>query len=254
MGTDLVNIGGLVIKNQAIELTKHVSSEFAKGAQDGLLGLAFPNINTISTDGKPDPQPTPVVNMIHQKDIPEDSELFTVALYSSRYKDEESFYTFGWIDKDLVKYSGEEIAWAEIDNSQGFWMFSSESVSVNGETVTVSGNKAIADTGTTLAMVSDEVCKALYDKIKGSLYSYKYQGYLIPSDIKADELPDFTVAVGSEQFAIQKENLLFAPAEEGWVYGGVQSRGSLPFDILGDVFLKSVYAVCNCPSGVGVQS
>lgn len=27
------------------------------------------------------------------------------------------------------------------------------------------------------------------------------------------------------------------------VYGGIQSRGSMTFDILGDTFLKSIYAV-----------
>ncbi|KAM7184285.1 eukaryotic aspartyl protease [Naviculisporaceae sp. PSN 640] len=241
VGTDVVEIAGLVIENQAIELTKHVSSQFAKGAQDGLLGLAFPQINTVTKDGTPHPQATPVVNMIKQHDIPKEAELFTVALYSSRDKGKKSFYTFGWIDQDLVK--GKEIAWVDIDNSQGFWMFDSESAKVNGETVTVSGNKAIADTGTTLALVSDEVCKALYAKIKGSSYSYKYQGYLIPSDIDLEDLPEFSVAVGDKQFVIQKEDLLFAPAEEGQIYGGVQSRGTMPFDILGDVFLKSVYAI-----------
>ena len=243
VGTDNVTIGGLVIKKQAIELTKHVSSEFSHGIQDGLLGLAFPKINTITTNGTSDPQPTPVVNMISQDDIPKDAELFTTAFYSTRDKDEKSFYTFGWIDHDLVKASGEEIAWTEIDNSEGFWLFKSESASVNGDKVSVSGNKAIADTGTTLALVSDEVCKALYKQIKGSSYSWKDQGYLIPNDIKLEDLPDFSVAVGDKEFVIQKENLLFAPADDSHWYGGVQSRGSMPFDILGDVFLKSVYAV-----------
>ena len=44
-------------------------------------------------------------------------------------------------------------------------------------------------------------------------------------------------------FQIQKEDLAFAPADEANWYGGVQSRGTMTFDILGDVFLKSVYAV-----------
>ena len=29
----------------------------------------------------------------------------------------------------------------------------------------------------------------------------------------------------------------------GYCYGGCQSRGDLPFSILGDVFLKNVYAI-----------
>ncbi|KAK4219572.1 hypothetical protein QBC37DRAFT_477657 [Rhypophila decipiens] len=244
VGTDNVTIGGMTIRDQSIEVASKLSDQFKKGVQDGLLGLAFQKINTITTDGKPDPQPTPVDNMIKQHDIPKNSELFTVAFWSSRDEEhDKSFYTFGWIDHDLVKKSGEEIAWADIDNSEGFWTFKSESVTIAGETLDLSGNTAIADTGTTLALVSDKVCEALYNKIKGSEYSSEYQGYLIPDDIKDEDLPKFTVAVGDKQFMIQKEDLLFAPAGKGKCYGGVQSRGSLTFDILGDTFLKSVYAI-----------
>ncbi|KAK3392090.1 aspartic peptidase domain-containing protein [Sordaria brevicollis] len=246
VGTDVITVGGLQIKNQAIELATKVSSAFSSGEADGLLGLAFSTINTIESDGKPDPQPTPVENMISQEDIPKDAELFTSAFYSARddKSGEKSFYTFGWIDQELVDQSGEkDITWTPIDNSEGFWKFPSESATVNGETVSVSGNTAIADTGTTLALVSDEVCKALYAKIKGSTYSYRYQGYLIPSAITADQLPDLTVAVGDKQFVIQKEDLLLAPADKDHWYGGVQSRGTMPFDILGDTFLKSIYAI-----------
>lgn len=42
---------------------------------------------------------------------------------------------------------------------------------------------------------------------------------------------------------MQKEDLGFANAGNGMVYGGIQSRGDMDFDILGDTFLKSVYAI-----------
>lgn len=131
----------------------------------------------------------------------------------------------------------------DIDNSEGFWQFPSTSATVNGKTITLSDNTAIADTGTTLALVSDEVVDALYAAIPGAKYDEQQQGYLIPTSIKANQLPDFTVAVGYKQFTIQKEDLVFAIASEGYWYGGVQSRGDNPFDILGDTFLKSVYAI-----------
>lgn len=187
--------------------------------------------------------------MITQEDIPKDAELFTSAFYSSRDDDARSFYTFGWIDQDLVTASGEEISWTEIDNSQGFWMFPSASAIVNGQTINQSGNTAIADTGTTLALVSDQVCDALYKSIKGATYSSQYQGYIVPNSVTVQDLPDFSVAIGDKQFVIQKEDLVFAPADDSHWYGGVQSRGDMTFDILGDTFLKSVYAVCD-PSSV----
>jgi hypothetical protein len=52
-----------------------------------------------------------------------------------------------------------------------------------------------------------------------------------------------TFAVGDNQFAVQKEDLGFADAGNGMVYGGIQSRGDMTFDILGDTFLKGIYAV-----------
>ena len=41
VGTDVVNIGGIILKNQAVELAKKLSSSFEQQAGDGLLGLAM---------------------------------------------------------------------------------------------------------------------------------------------------------------------------------------------------------------------
>lgn len=155
----------------------------------------------------------------------------------------ESFYTFGYIDQDTVTASGQEIFYTPVDNAQGFWMFDSTSATVNGQTIDQSGNTAIADTGTTLALVSDATCKAIYDAIPNSTYDPTQQGYVFPSDTTEDQLPVVTFAVGDKQFIVQKEDLAFADAGNGMVYGGIQSRGSMTFDILGDTFLKSIYAV-----------
>jgi len=243
VGTDNVVLGGLTIKNQAVELANKMSAQFIQGAGDGLLGLAFGTINTVT----PEPAQTPVQNMISQQDIPATAELFTAKLGSWRDANEpdkgESFYTFGYIDDATVKASGAEIAYTPVDNSQGFWMFDSTSATVNGTTIDQSGNTAIADTGTTLALVSDNTCKAIYDAIPGSTYDSTQQGYTFPSSTTADQLPVVTFAVGDTQFAVQKEDLAFADAGNGMVYGGIQSRGTMTFDILGDTFLKGIYAV-----------
>ncbi|KAH7146857.1 aspartic peptidase domain-containing protein [Dactylonectria estremocensis] len=243
-GSDNVTIGGLTIESQTVELASKLSQQFARGTGDGLLGLAFPPINTVMNNGNSDPADTPVVNMMKQGDIPKEAQLFTSAFYSQRDANSpESFYTFGYIDTDLVSSSGEEITWTDIDSSQGFWMFPSASASVNGKIIKLSGNKAIADTGTTLVLVSDEVCEALYNAIPGATYDSTQQGYVFPTSTKVEDLPEFKVAIGDKQFVIQPEDLAFAPADNNNWYGGVQSRGNMSFDILGDAFLKSVYAI-----------
>ena len=243
VGNDNVNIGGLLIKGQAIEVADKLSVQFAQGAGDGLLGLAFGNINTV----KPKAVSTPVENMISQADIPKSAELFTAKLGSWRDSDEpdkgESFYTFGYIDQDTVKAAETDIYYTPIDKSQGFWMFDSPSATVNGKSITRSGNKAIADTGTTLALVGDETCQAIYDSIEGAIYDDDSQGWIYPSTTPVDKLPVITFAVGDKQCIVQKEDLGFAEAKSGYVYGGIQSRGSMTMDILGDTFLKGIYAV-----------
>jgi hypothetical protein len=182
-------------------------------------------------------------NLISQNLIPSDAQLFTAHLGEAAIKSDNSFYTFGYIDQDTVSATGNQIAYADVDNSQGFWTFQSTSATVNGKTINRSGNTAIADTGTTLALVDDATVKAIYDAIPGSKYDSSQQGYTFPSNTSADKLPTITFAVGDTQIAVHKSALSFADAGNGYVYGGIQSRGSNSFDILGDTWLKGLYAV-----------
>lgn len=191
---------------------------------------------------------TPVENMITQSDIPKESELFTAYLGSWRDANEddkgESFYTFGFIDQDVIKKNGGKAPYyTPVDSSSGFWKFTSASASVNGKTIPRNGNTAIADTGTTLALVDDATCKAIYAAIPGAVYDSNQQGWTFPTKTTADQLPVVTFAVGDQQFAVQKEDLAFASVSSTMVYGGIQSRGDLDFDILGDTWLKGIYAI-----------
>ena len=95
-----MTIGGLTIKNQDVELANQLSAQFVSDSgSSGLLGLAFGQLNTV----KPTAVKTPVENMIAQKDIPSNMELFTAYLGSWRDATEpdkgQSFYTFGYIDQ-----------------------------------------------------------------------------------------------------------------------------------------------------------
>jgi hypothetical protein len=63
---DTVTVGGIQIKNQAVECADTLSSAFSSGSGDGLLGLAFGNINTVT----PHAVATPVTNMHTEKLIP----------------------------------------------------------------------------------------------------------------------------------------------------------------------------------------
>lgn len=236
--SDTISLGGLTIKNQEVELAKKLSSEFASGAGDGLFGLAWPSINTVT----PTPAKTPVQNAIAEGVISQG--LFTAHLSSYREEgntDGTSFYTFGAIDTSVP--GADSPFYTPVDNSQGFWQFDSTTASVNGQSIARSGNTAIADTGTTLALVDDQTVEAIYAAIPGSSYNDQQQGYVFPQTVTPDQLPVVKFAVGSQEFALPKESLAFADNGDGTWYGGVQSRGDMDMDILGDSFLKGVYAV-----------
>jgi hypothetical protein len=85
-------------------------------------GLGFGSINTV----KPKPVKTPVDNMILQKDIEPGEELFTCLLGSIENKttpglNHDSYFTFGYIVRDLVKQAGlAEPYWVPVDKSSGF--------------------------------------------------------------------------------------------------------------------------------------
>ncbi|CAK7233635.1 hypothetical protein SBRCBS47491_008679 [Sporothrix bragantina] len=240
VGTDAVTIGGLAVSNQAVELAKKMSQSFLTGSGDGLLGLAWSSINTVSKCFIPKPQKNPMENLVESKILPQGHQFFTSCLYSDRDAGKDSFYTFGYIDS---QFADKDIAWANIDKSSGWWQFQSTSNTVGGQKFQHPGNTAIADTGTSLCLISDDTCKALYASIPGAKYDNDSQGWLIPTTVTVDQLPSVKIAVGDTDFEIQPEDLIYGPPEDGFWYGGVQSRGDFDIDVLGDVFLKSIYAI-----------
>ncbi|RYN74134.1 hypothetical protein AA0117_g7227 [Alternaria alternata] len=245
VGTDNVTLGGLCIEGQAIELASKLSPQFTSGAGDGLLGLAFGHINTV----KPKKVATPVEQMILQSDIPSSQELFTCYLGSWRDENDvdhgESFYTFGYIDEQVLSRCGvSEPHYVPIDPSKGFWQFSSPTATLNGEIIQrPPGNTAIADTGTTLALVDDALSEKIYSTIPGAVYDKAHQGWTFPIGTKISDLPTLALAVGDKEFEVQKEDFGFAKCGAGMQYGGIQSRGKSEFDIFGDTWLKGVYAI-----------
>lgn len=229
---DDVKIGDLTCTKQGVEVATRLSSSFLNSqGSDGLLGLAWPKINT----AKPQ-QKTPMQNMMENNIT--DKGVFTCCLRHD--KDGKGFYSFGTV---LAKEAGveeEKIEYTPIDNSQGFWAFPSEKAIIGDQTVELKSNSAIADTGTTLALVSDDVVTALYKAIPGAKLDNNQGGYVYPVGAK---VPDIQLAVGDKMYTIYGKDLAYGAPEKGMVFGGIQSRGSNPFDILGDIFLKCVYVV-----------
>ena len=131
---DRVTIENLTVLTQAVGVATSVSRTFLQdGEVDGLLGLGFTELNSIT----PNPQKTWFDNIRGNLSAP----LFATALRRRR----AGAYDFGYIDSE--KYVG-NITWTDVDGEDGFWDFGVSGFAVGGESVSKTTIRADADTGT----------------------------------------------------------------------------------------------------------
>lgn len=221
--SDKVVIGGVTATSQAVEAATSVSSTFTSDTQnDGLVGLAFDSINTVT----PTKQKTFFTNV--------KSSLASPVFAAYLRHQAAGVYDFGFIDSS--KYSG-SIAYAAVNTANGFWQFTAGNYYV-GSTSEGSFGSAIADTGTSVILVPDAVINAYYSRVSGAENSD--QGVIFPC---TSTLPSFSVTVGGVKRTTPGTYINYASVGGGYCYGGIQSNEGLPFSILGDVFLKSQYVV-----------
>ncbi|KAF4446567.1 putative endothiapepsin precursor [Fusarium austroafricanum] len=236
---DKVSIGGLSVEAQAVQVADKVHESFAQQQDmDGLLGLGFGSINTVV----PQKQDT----FFENAKTEHGTQVFTADLQH----DAPGTYAFGVINK--TAYTG-DIAYTSVDSATGMWRFRTTGFSVGkGKRI----NKpigAIADTGTSLMFLPEEVNKAYYSQVNGSKVDQAAGGYVFPCDTT---MPDFTFYVGDVGVTVPGAYMNFAPLEgaepkdpgqkdkrgSGTCYGGLQSSGS-EINIFGALALKAAFVV-----------
>jgi len=232
VGTDKVTVGTTVVTGQTVELAKTVADSFVQDKfSDGLLGLAFSTINTVQTNGQQTPQKTFIENALPNLK----AGLFAADLKHST----PGSYDFGFIDDK--KHTG-ELAYTPIDSSNGFWEFPALNYKVANSTFSSgAGSTAIADTGTTLILVSNEIAAKYYASVKGAKNDQTQGGYTFPCSAT---LPDLSLAIGSAYANIPGSALNYAPVDQtgATCFGGLQGAPTKQF-IYGDIFFKAYYSV-----------
>jgi hypothetical protein len=199
VGTDTVNIGGVTVTSQAVELPTAVSASFVQDtASNGLLGLAFSKLNTV----KPTQQKTFFDNAIPTLQTP----VFTADLRHAV----PGAYEFGTIDS--TKFNG-TMQWAPINTTNGFWQFSSQSASLGAAgAVQLPGGQAIADTGTTLMLMDPSIVNAYYSQVTGAANDAQAGGVTFPCSAT---LPDMAVDIGGQFMAtVRGSDINFAPVDQ----------------------------------------
>jgi len=226
--TDTVSVGASTVTGQAVELAKTVSAEFVSDASDGLLGLAFDSINTVT----PNQQKTFFFNAIAQG-LP--LPVFTANLK----KGKPGNYNFGYIDSS--EYTG-SITYVPVSTANGFWEFTGNGYAVGTGSFVSSSIDAIADTGTTLLYLPAAAVKAYYAKVSGATNSNAAGGYIFPCSAT---LPSITLGIGSYKAVVPGTYINYAPYSGSSCFGGIQSNAGIGFSIYGDIFLKSQFVVFN---------
>ena len=163
-----------------------------------------------------------------------DHQLTVVTLAAGRYN-------FGYIDSKA--YTG-SIAYAPVDNSGGFWDWTSSGYAIGNGTFKNTTLQGIADTGTSLFLLPSSVVSAYYGEVSGAKYDNNQGGYTLPC---SGSTPDFSFGVGSAEalITVPGDYIKYAPTSSSGrtCYGGLQSDSGIGFSIWGDVALKSAFVV-----------
>lgn len=212
LAQDTVSIGGVVVEDQVFGLPNSVSDSFLSDENsNGLVGLGFTSINTFD----PGPQKTFFDNVLPDLDEP----VFTARLKSEAVGE----YEFGIVDHE--KYSGTLVN-VSVDDSNGFWQFETGQFAVGGGSLQKITDvpTAIADTGTSLMLVSPQVAKAYY--AGWAQYSNSVDGYIFSCDTN---IPSLSVAIGNKfQATIPGSLINFAEIGKNKTTGGTGKFLILP--------------------------
>ncbi|KAK4040661.1 aspartic peptidase domain-containing protein [Parachaetomium inaequale] len=226
LGTDIVDVGGAMVANQAVQMATAVSPAFAKDTHlSGLLGLAFSQLSSV----KPVKPKTFFENVMPSLAQP----LFTADLR----KDTTGAYEFGRIDAS--KFVG-RLSWIPVSTGKGFWQVSSKGFAVGGTRTKLPVVQAIVDTGTTLMLVSKELSDGYYSQVPGAKLTLAAGGMTFPCNTS---LPDLLLDVGGVYNArVRGTDINFGTLQGDVCFGGIQ-RSTSQFQIWGDIFFRSQFVV-----------
>lgn len=245
MYNDTVKIGASTVTSQAVEAAQSVSGDFLNDQDcDGLVGLSFSTLNTVS----PNKQRTFLDTAVSQGL----AAVFTANLK----KGTAGSYGFGQIDTSQYNATP---TYTPVDSSKGFWAFTAAGYGI-GSTYNQTSLSGIVDTGTSLLALPSNIVTAYWNLVSGAGYDSNYGAYTFPCSAT---LPNFSIGLGSSQikYVLPGNYLNFAPLGDGSnskfatlfsniilktfteCYGGLQSSDGMGVNIFGDIFIKAFFVI-----------
>ncbi|KAG0201985.1 hypothetical protein BGX28_005338 [Mortierella sp. GBA30] len=229
LGSDIVNVGGISVR-QTIGLATKESSQFGSSPEDGLFGLGFNTIESVSG------VKTFLDNAIAAGVLAQ--PVVSVFLPSVRRNGGVGGeYLFGGIDS--TKYTG-SLTYVPV-TQKGYWQVLIQDASYNGASLGQT-SQGIIDTGTTLVIVGDAAAAAIHAKIPGSVND-PTNGWLVPCSVTSSTA-NVGFKMGGTTFNVPVADLAYEALNDGTgnCFSGVQG-GQNGLWILGDVFIKNNYCV-----------
>jgi cathepsin D len=216
--------------NYSIELGFGVattaSTDFNSYPMDGILGLGRPSSDILST-------PTLMQVLANKNELA--SNIIGVHLQRNSDGAKDGQITFGGVDK--TKFKG-DISYTKALANEGNWEIPVGDSGVNGISTNLTSRTAIIDTGTSYVLMPPTDAQALHRLIPGSVANGEY--YTVPCSATADVQFTFSGVA----YSVSPRDYVGKPSGNLCTSNiiGHQAFGPTQW-ILGDVFLKNVYAV-----------
>ncbi|KAL2129386.1 hypothetical protein VTI74DRAFT_7882 [Chaetomium olivicolor] len=241
--TDTLCLGTITLANATIESAVSASLSLTFDLDlDGIFGLAY----NLPSQTFPQ-QPTVLSQLLPHLAAP----LFTADL---RWHSAQGAYTFGYIDRSRHN-PDTPILYTPLVPNATFWQVPFTGVHVGGDEKWYLANfSGIVDTGTSLLLLSRDIATLYYGAVPGAQQNWTVGGlWTYPCDNGGrGALPDFEIGFGSGFVATipgRYMNYTMMPDDPDTCMGGLQEWEYESFGILGDVFLKAVYAVFDVGNG-----
>ncbi|XP_053954547.1 lysosomal aspartic protease-like [Anastrepha ludens] len=219
LSQDTVSVAGFSISNQVFaEAIDEPGTSFVYSNFDGIMGMAYQSIAV-------DNVVPPFYNLYSQGLVSND--VFSFYLARAGTSDQGGEMILGGSDSSY--YQG-ELTYTSI-TEQGYWQFSLDGATIDGQVMCSSGCQAIADTGTSL-IVAPYNAYSVYMNVVDPDYDGVVDCSLMES------LPDMEFVIGGTTFSVPASQYILN--EDGQCSPAVSYMGT-DFWILGDIFIGMYY-------------
>jgi aspergillopepsin I len=224
---DTVTIADISVPGAVVESAMDVSYQLSTDNNlCGIFGLA------IGLNSRVIPSQPTVINSM--------KPLLNAQVFTSDLKwHAEGTYSFGGIDSS--RFTG-DIRYVPLHENAKYWEINVTGVHIGDASIWYLFNwSSIVDTGTSLLLMDDDVVKAYYNAVPAAYYKAKYDAWVYPCNTA---LPDLELGFSSDNTVKIPGRYINYTALEGSVcMGGLQSNIDQGFSVLGDIFLKAIFAV-----------